>query len=198
MLDYKDIITKHYALGMSGMVIAKSLEVSVSGVNDFLRAFKECKTLGYPLPQGITNYGIAEAVCGKSPGGAGRDLSYNGSFLIDTAAKVCSWAGNDFFRDIQNTVLQLIFPCQTGYFSQDSCLISWILVSNLCIAGSSHLQLFTTVLLSLCEVVFCFFGGMPLCIHPQSRAVLLLSRSTGTFCNNQQCSNKQHDRCATR
>lgn len=76
MLDYKDIITKHYALGMSGMAIAKSLEVSVSGVNDFLRAFKECKTLGYPLPQGITNYGIAEAVYGKSPGGAGRDLSY--------------------------------------------------------------------------------------------------------------------------
>lgn len=40
MLDYKDIITKHYALGMSGMAIAKSLNVSPSGVNDFLRAFK--------------------------------------------------------------------------------------------------------------------------------------------------------------
>ena len=45
MLDYKDIITKHYALGMSGMAIAKSLNASPSGVNDFLRAFKECKTL---------------------------------------------------------------------------------------------------------------------------------------------------------
>ena len=60
MLDYKDIITKYYALGMSDMAIAKSLEVSVSGVNDFLRAFKECKTFGYPLPQGITNYGVAD------------------------------------------------------------------------------------------------------------------------------------------
>ena len=47
MLDYKDIITKHYALGMSGMAIAKSLNASPSGVNDFLRAFKECKSLGY-------------------------------------------------------------------------------------------------------------------------------------------------------
>ena len=76
MLDYKDIITKHYALGMSGMAIAKSLNASPSGVNDFLRAFKECKSLGYPLPQGITNYGIAEAVYGKNPAIAGRDLSY--------------------------------------------------------------------------------------------------------------------------
>ena len=76
MLDYKDIITKHYGLGMSGMAIAKSLNASPSGVNDFLRAFKECKSLGYPLPQGITNYGIAEAVYGKNPAIAGRDLSY--------------------------------------------------------------------------------------------------------------------------
>ena len=37
MLDYKDIITKHYALGMSGRKIAESLKVSKSGVNDFLR-----------------------------------------------------------------------------------------------------------------------------------------------------------------
>ena len=40
-LDYKDII------------------ISKSGVNDFLRAFKRCKDLSYPLPAGITNYGIA-------------------------------------------------------------------------------------------------------------------------------------------
>ena len=76
MLDYKDIITKYYALGMSGGQIAEEIKVSKSGVNGVLRAFKECKTLGYPLPQGITNYGIAEAVYGKSPGGTGRDLSY--------------------------------------------------------------------------------------------------------------------------
>ena len=76
MLDYKDIITKHFALGMSGMAIAESLEASPSGVNDFLRAFKACPTLAYPLPEGITNYGIAEAVYGKNPALTGRDLSY--------------------------------------------------------------------------------------------------------------------------
>lgn len=76
MLDYKDIITRHFALGMSGGQIAEVLKVSKSGVNDFLRAFKACPTLDYPLPEGITNYGIAEAVYGKNPALTGRDLSY--------------------------------------------------------------------------------------------------------------------------
>ncbi len=66
MLDYKDIITKHFALGMSRGQITELLGVSKSGVNDFLRAFKVCKTLSYPLQQGITNYGIAAAVYGSS------------------------------------------------------------------------------------------------------------------------------------
>ena len=47
MLDYKDIIIKHYALGMSGREIARTLSVSKTGVNSFLNAFKECKTLSY-------------------------------------------------------------------------------------------------------------------------------------------------------
>ena len=51
MLDHKDIITNHYALGMSGTKIAELLAVSKSGVNDFLRAFRKCKTMSYPLPE---------------------------------------------------------------------------------------------------------------------------------------------------
>ena len=76
LLDCKDIIIKHYALGMSGREIAEELSVSKSGVNKFLAAFKACKTLNYPLPAGITNYGISAAVYEKNPGVVGRDLSY--------------------------------------------------------------------------------------------------------------------------
>ena len=54
-LDYKDIIIKHYALSMSGGEIARQAGYSKSGVNDFLRAFKKCEDLQYPLPTGITN-----------------------------------------------------------------------------------------------------------------------------------------------
>lgn len=60
---------------MSGREIAEELSVSKSGVNRFLAAFKECKTLSYPLPEGITNYGIAAAVYGHKAATVGRDLS---------------------------------------------------------------------------------------------------------------------------
>lgn len=66
MLDYKDIIIKHYGLGLSGSAISKQLGVSKSGVNDFIRAFERCDKLNYPLPAGITNYGIAELVYGAT------------------------------------------------------------------------------------------------------------------------------------
>ena len=42
MLDYKDIIIKHYGLGLSGREIAKQLCASKSGVNDFLTAVERC------------------------------------------------------------------------------------------------------------------------------------------------------------
>lgn len=51
LLDYKDIIIKHYALGMSGREIAEELSVSKSGVNKFLAAFKECKSPALRLPK---------------------------------------------------------------------------------------------------------------------------------------------------
>jgi len=73
MLDYKDIIIKHYALSMSGGEIARQTGNSKSGVNDFLRAFRNCKDLQYPLPPGITNYGIAMIVYGAVPGSGGRN-----------------------------------------------------------------------------------------------------------------------------
>lgn len=73
MLDYKDIIIKHYALGMSGSAISADIGASKSGVNDFLRAFKNCECLQFPLPAGITNYGIAELVYGSILGNGGRN-----------------------------------------------------------------------------------------------------------------------------
>ena len=76
MLDYKDIIIKSYALNMSGAEIARQLGCSKSGVNDFLTAFKKCETLSFPLPEGITNYGIAELVYGKAPVSGNRDESF--------------------------------------------------------------------------------------------------------------------------
>ena len=76
MLDYKDIIIKHYGLGLSGREIAKQLCASKSGVNDFLTAFKKCGTLSFPLPEGITNYAIANHVYGDSKPSHTRDEEF--------------------------------------------------------------------------------------------------------------------------
>lgn len=76
MLDYKDVIIKHYGLGMSGREIAKLLSISKSGVNDFLAAFKKCETLSFPLPEGITNYAIANHVYGPPQPSHGRDAGF--------------------------------------------------------------------------------------------------------------------------
>ena len=69
MLDYKEIIIKHYGGGMSGGELAGQKLGSKSGINDFLRAFEACEKISYPLPEGITNYGIAELVYGADEAG---------------------------------------------------------------------------------------------------------------------------------
>lgn len=56
MLDYKSIIIKRYALGLSYKELAEEFSASKSGINDFIRAFEKCEKLSYPLPEGITNY----------------------------------------------------------------------------------------------------------------------------------------------
>ena len=84
MLDYKTIIIKRYALNLSGTQIAKDLGCSKSGVNDFLKRFEECKTISFPLPDGITNYGIAELVYGKVSGQGTR----NETFVLPDYAEV--------------------------------------------------------------------------------------------------------------
>lgn len=84
MLDYKTIIIKRYALNLSGTQIAKDLGCSKSGVNDFLKRFEECKTIDFPLPDGITNYGIAELVYGKVSGQRIR----NETFVLPDYAEV--------------------------------------------------------------------------------------------------------------
>ena len=78
MLDYKEIIIRHYGGGMSGRALAEQGFGSKSGINDFLSAFEACEKLSFPLPEGITNYGIAELVYGADEAGraAGRDTSF--------------------------------------------------------------------------------------------------------------------------
>ena len=76
MLDYKDIIKKRYLLNLSGREIAEKIGASKSGVYDFLKAFEKSDRISYPLPEGITNYGIHELVYGHAPGANARSDDY--------------------------------------------------------------------------------------------------------------------------
>ena len=76
MLDYKSIIIKRYALGLSYKELAEEFSASKSGINDFIRAFERCENLSYPLPEGITNYAIYELVYGHEPGTNRRNDGY--------------------------------------------------------------------------------------------------------------------------
>lgn len=77
MLDYKRIINMHYGSCISGREIAKELNVSKTGVNQFIAAFEDCEALSFPLPAGITNYGIAKLVYGSGNPTRIRDESFS-------------------------------------------------------------------------------------------------------------------------
>lgn len=76
MLDYKDILNKHFVLHLSAREISRQTGVSKSGILKFLHVFERCENLDYPLPTGITSAGIAIKVYGKVPGEGGRNESY--------------------------------------------------------------------------------------------------------------------------
>ena len=76
MLDYKNILVKRYALHLSGREIAKELGCSKTSVNGFIKDFERCGSIHFPLPRGITNVGIHEAVYGKGKEGPGRNPSF--------------------------------------------------------------------------------------------------------------------------
>jgi len=122
MLDYKSILVKRFALGMSGRDIAKELGCSKSGINKFLVAFSKCDTLGYPLPREITNYAIHQEVYGAPPSQKGqrhedyekgRDLSWPlnsaawplRNALVATPARRMHFSFPQFVSSIQNCIL---------------------------------------------------------------------------------------------
>ena len=59
-MDYKRILTLHYTDGMNGREIAVATGIGKTTVNEFLKRFRECEELSYPLTEEVTNEFIAE------------------------------------------------------------------------------------------------------------------------------------------
>lgn len=76
MIEQKNI----YLGKMFGQDFAKQIGARKSGVNEFLKLFEECEAISYPLPNGITNYEIAEQMYDgvwKHPGTTARTPTSN-------------------------------------------------------------------------------------------------------------------------
>lgn len=54
-MDYKKVLRLHYVNGLSSRAIATSCGCGKTAVNDFLKRFRECDKLTYPLPEDVTN-----------------------------------------------------------------------------------------------------------------------------------------------
>ena len=148
-LDYKDIIIKHYALSMSGSEIARQTGFSKSGVNDFLRAFKKCEDLSYPLPAGITNYGIALKVYGSVPGSGGRNENIE---LPDyeEAAKLMATRKNMTLMFLWNRYKKkCVIVCSRFYLYSEYCELY-----NLCCEENYETAHFDAVVAQKMEVDF--------------------------------------------
>ena len=66
-MDYKKVLRLHYVNNLSGREIADSCgDCSKSSVNEFLRRFRECQELSYPLKEDVTNEYIESLLYKKS------------------------------------------------------------------------------------------------------------------------------------
>jgi hypothetical protein len=75
-MDYKKVLRLHYVTKMSSREIATACsDCSKTSVNDFLRRFRTCSDISYPLADGITNEYI-EGLLYRKPGSPLQDQLY--------------------------------------------------------------------------------------------------------------------------
>lgn len=73
-MDYKRVLILRYTNGMSSREIAEATGDGKSTINDFLKRFRECGVLTYPLPEDVTNEFIGELLYRKAGNIANSEL----------------------------------------------------------------------------------------------------------------------------
>ena len=74
-MDYKRVLKLHFVNGFSSRAISESTKDGKTTINEFLKRFKECKELAWPLPEEVTNEYI-ENLLYKKKGNAANDEFY--------------------------------------------------------------------------------------------------------------------------
>ena len=73
-MDYKRVLVLHFTNGMSSREIAEAIGAGKTTVNEFLKRFKECAELSYPLSAEVTNEFIAGCLYKKAGNLVNSDL----------------------------------------------------------------------------------------------------------------------------
>jgi len=88
-MDYKRILRLHYVNKLSYREIADSCgDCSKSAVGEFLKRFKDCQELSYPLKEEVTNEYIESSLYKKS--GVSADLQLYRDFDKEAVHKALS------------------------------------------------------------------------------------------------------------
>mgnify|MGYP001016358313 CR=1 FL=1 len=73
-MDYKRVLILHFTNGMSSREIAETTGDGKTTVNEFLKRFRECEELSYPLSEDVTNEFIAGCLYKKAGNLVNSDL----------------------------------------------------------------------------------------------------------------------------
>jgi len=65
-MDYKRVLILHFTNGMSSREISETTGDGKTTANEFLKRFRECEELSYPLPEEVTNEFIAGCLYRKA------------------------------------------------------------------------------------------------------------------------------------
>ena len=73
-MDYKRVLILHYTNGMSSRKIAEATGAGKTTINEFLKRFRECGELSYPLSADVTNEFIGDCLYKKAGNPVNSDL----------------------------------------------------------------------------------------------------------------------------
>ena len=73
-MDYKRVLLLHFTNGLSSRDIAEATGAGKTTINEFLKRFRDCRELSYPLPEDVTNEFIESLLYQKAGNPVRSDL----------------------------------------------------------------------------------------------------------------------------
>ena len=110
-MDYKKVLRLHFVNRLSIREIAESCgDCGKTSVGEFLKRFRECPELSYPLPKDVTNEYL-EKLLYKKPGVTADQLLYR-DFDAEAVYKALARKGETLNISGKNTMLRALWTAE--------------------------------------------------------------------------------------